>query len=397
MKNRSITRFVLVTAVSCLVVSLGRGQEDVPGAKTEISGERMLAESDIHGGLIVQVGCSDAEALVALAGAPNVLAQGLVRDRDRLQKVRNRIRDAGLYGRVSAVPWEGKTLPYGDSMVNLLLVTDERVESNEIDRVLTPLGVAWTQRDGAWTSHRKPWPDDVDQWSHARYDATGNAVSKDRRVGPPRFLQWEASPRWNRGVKTSGLVTTQGRIFYILDDSHFAARQPTWSLIARDAFNGIQLWRHQLSSWRGAQGSKKVGPAQVNRRLVASDDHVYVTLGETAPVSVLNATTGEWIRTLKQTEQAEELLVSSGILVVLVNPNTAAGLPPRRWAGGYAARGAGPRHRETALDARRRDDHAANDGGGRDTGGLPRRRSHQEFRSQDWRTPLDFAANRATG
>ena len=29
----------------------------------------------------------------------------------------------------------------------------------------------------------------LDQWSHARYDATGNAVSKDRRAGPPRFLQ----------------------------------------------------------------------------------------------------------------------------------------------------------------------------------------------------------------
>ena len=73
-------------------------------------------------------------------------------------------------------------------------------------------------------------------------------------------------------MKTSSLVSTQGRIFYILDDSHFAARSPTWSLIARDACNGIQLWRHELSSWGGARGGKKVGPAQVNRRLVASDD-----------------------------------------------------------------------------------------------------------------------------
>ncbi len=183
------------------------------------------------------------------------------------------------------MPWEGPCLPYADGMVNLLLVTDDDagLEPQEIDRVLAPLGVAWIQRDGVVTSYRKPWPADVDQWSHSRYDATGNAVSKDQRVGPPRFLQWEASPRWNRGVKTSSLVSTQGRLFYILDDSHFAARSPTWSLIARDAYNGIQLWRHELSSWGGARGGKKVGPAQVNRRLVASDDHVYVTLARVRP------------------------------------------------------------------------------------------------------------------
>jgi len=250
----------------------------------------------------------------------------LVRDRDALEPVRSQIRDAGAYGQVSAMLWEGPTLPYADGMVNLVLWTDGRVEpdSKEIDRVLTPLGVAWLHRDGAFTSHQKPWPADVDEWSHARYDATGNAVSKDKRVGPPRFLQWEATPRWNRGVKTSGLVSAQGRLFFILDDSHFASRSPTWSLIARDAGNGIQLWRHPLPSWSGSRGGKKVGPAQMNRRLVARGDKVYATLAEFAPVSVLNAATGEIIRTLEHTESAEEFLLSDGILVALVNPNSAA-------------------------------------------------------------------------
>ena len=329
-------RFVLAAAAGCLALCPAWAQTGVPPgapggpsvAATEVRGERILAESGLHGGLIVHAGCRDAALAISLAKAPNVLVQGLVRDGDRLQEVRSRIRDAGLYGQVSAMSWEGPFLPYADGMVNLLIVTNDKgqVASEEITRVLAPGGVALTldSQLSALDSFQKPWPADVDEWSHSRYDATGNAVSKDQRAGPPRFLQWEASPRWNRGVKTSGLVSTRGRIFYILDDSHFAARSPTWSLIARDASNGIQLWRHELSSWGGARGGKKVGPAQVNRRLVASDDRVFVTLEEYGPVSVLNAVTGELIRTLEHTGPAEEFYLSDGILVVLVNPNTAA-------------------------------------------------------------------------
>lgn len=338
MTSRSIVQVpLLLTALaSWLALCPAEAQTIVPSqtagsprlAAAELTAERILANSGFQGGLIVHAGCRDAALAVSLAKASNTLVHGLVQNRDRLEEVRSRIRDAGMYGRVSAMAWEGPWLPYADGMVNLLLALDERVElqPEEIDRVLAPLGVAWIYRNGAVARYQKPWPADIDEWSHARYDATGNAVSKDRRAGPPRFLQWEATPRWNRGVKTSGLVSAQGRLFFILDDSHFASDTPTWSLIARDANNGIQLWRHELPSWAGARGSKKVGPAQVNRRLVARGDRVYATMAEFAPVSVLDAATGEVIRTLEHTEPAEEFLLSDGVLVALVNPNSAADL-----------------------------------------------------------------------
>ena len=323
-------RLALAAVAVCVAIRpTGAQTGDQPrSVGTGVMGERILADSGFHGGLIVQAGLRDAVLALSLAKAPNALVQGLVQNREALKEVRGRIRDAGLYGRVSARPWQGPRLPYADGMVNLLLVLDERVElgPDEIDRILAPLGVARVQRGGTLTSYRKARPADVDEWSHSRYDATGNAVSKDQRVGPPRFLRWEASPRWNRGTKTSSLVSTQGRIFFILDDSHFSSNSRTWSLIARDAYNGIQLWRHELPSWGGARGGKKVGPAQVHRRLVAAGDRVYATLGEFAPVSVLNAATGELIRTLEGTEKAEEVILSDGVLVVLVNPNTPAGV-----------------------------------------------------------------------
>jgi outer membrane protein assembly factor BamB len=264
-----------------------------------------------------------------LGKAPNVLVHWLVPDGVGLEDARREIRDAGVYGRVSAMAWKGSQLPYADAMVNLLLLHEDQqvnIDRPEVGRVLAPMAVVVHIRNGVriGSYNRKPWPEDVDEWTHSRHDATSNAVSKDRRAGPPRFVQWEALPRWNRGTKTSALVSAHGRLFYILDDSHFASDTSSWSLIARDAHNGIRLWRHELPSWGGARGGKKVGPAQVNRRLVAIGERVYAPLGDGVPVSVLDAASGEVIRVLDDTAKAEEFLVSEGILVSLVNASDTA-------------------------------------------------------------------------
>jgi hypothetical protein len=189
----------------------------------------MLAKSEFHGGLIVLVGSRDATMATAMAKEPNALVHVLATDREALPGLRGSLREAGLYGRVSAMAWEGRWLPYGDGMVNLLIVADQdaKLAPGEVDRVLAPRGTVWTWRNGAMVSRRESVPDDVDEWSHSRYDATGNAVSKDKQVGPPKYLQWEAWPRWNHGTKTSCLVSAQGRIFFILDDAHFATNKRT--------------------------------------------------------------------------------------------------------------------------------------------------------------------------
>ncbi|MFW6170886.1 MAG: PQQ-binding-like beta-propeller repeat protein, partial [Planctomycetota bacterium] len=337
MMNRGVWRWasrgvgvsLLVAVVTtCSTGETLRAQEHNKGPSRvpESVGKRILADTNFQGGLIVLVGPRDAAEALFWGQLPHALVHGLVQDRDVLQRVRDSIREAGMYGRVSAVCWPGSQLPYAEGMVNVLVVLDERVEleRDEIDRVLAPGGTAWVQHEGSLKSYRKSWPDDVDQWSHSRYDATGNAVSNDKRVGPPRFLQWEAWPRWNRGTKTSCLVSAEGRLFYILDDSHFSSSSRTWSLIARDAFNGVQLWRHELPSWEGARGGKKVGPAQVHRRLVAVGNRVYATLGEGAPISVLDAASGEVIRVLRETDGTEEFILSNGTIVALVSETTEA-------------------------------------------------------------------------
>lgn len=333
----SSIRFLLVLACAACPAVAESG---------EALARRIVAESGFEGGLIVIAGGRNAELAVSLGDAPNVLVHWLVPDGAGLEDARREIRDAGIYGRVSATRhqfgWSAATgkrgrrsrigagrLPYTDGMVNLLILDANpqvNIDRSEVDRVLAPMGaVLRIRKDSTIAScRRKPWPEDVDEWTHSRRDPTGNAVSKDRRAGPPRFTQWEALPRWNHGTKTSALVSADGRIFYILDDSHFASDRRSWSLIARDAHNGIRLWRHELPSWGGARGGKKVGPAQINRRLVAIGDRVYAPLGDGVPVSVLHAATGKVLHVLDDTARAEEFLVSEGILVALVNASETA-------------------------------------------------------------------------
>lgn len=330
MKTR--TNVTVLSLLRCTLVAAAAACSytcPTPAQPGKVLAQKIVAESEFQGGLIVLVGGRDVELAISLGSAPNVLVHWLVRDRAGLEAARGQIRDAGVYGRVSAMAWEGPRLPYADDMVNLLILqTDggQEIGQAEVNRVLAPLGAQTLFRDGVRVGpfSRKSWPQDVDEWTHSRHDATGNAVSKDRRAGHPRFIQWEALPRWNRGTKTSAMVSAQGRIFYILDDSHFLSTTRTWSLIARDAYNGILLWRRELGSWVGAKHGKKVGPAQVNRRLVALGDQVCALLGDEMPISVLDAATGEVIRTLEITAKAEEFLVSEGILVALVNTGDTA-------------------------------------------------------------------------
>jgi outer membrane protein assembly factor BamB len=60
-------------------------------------------------------------------------------------------------------------------------------------------------------------------------------------------------------------------------------------------------------------------PTQIQRRLVAVGDRVYATLGFNAPVSEIDAATGEALRTFDRTECTSEILCHDGRLVLAVN------------------------------------------------------------------------------
>jgi len=290
--------------------------------------DEILKASGVKGGLIVHLGCGDGKLTAALRANDRYLVHGLDTDAGSVAAARKHIRSLGLYGKVSVERFSGKRLPYADNLVNLLVAGDlGGVATDEVMRVLAPLGVA--QVKGNKTV--KPWPKEIDEWTHWLHDASGNPVAKDTIVAPPRRTQWVAGPLWQRhhelNANPNAVVSARGRIFYICDEAPATAMglPDRWVLIARDAFNGCPLWKRPIKQWGWkAWSPRETGgrfniPVYIPRRLVAAGDRLYVTLGFNAPLTALDAATGKIVRTYKGTEFTDEIMFHEGLLVLSVN------------------------------------------------------------------------------
>jgi hypothetical protein len=132
----------------------------------------------------------------------------------------------------------------------------------------------------------------------------------------------------------TGMVSASGRVFYIADDGPAGIKHPEhklerWTLFARDAFNGLLLWKRGIADW-GARawspedypfpfGPWTVNPRNIHRQLIADGDRVYVTLGFSEPVSVLDAASGDTLLTLEGTGFTSEILLDGGHLYAVVD------------------------------------------------------------------------------
>jgi outer membrane protein assembly factor BamB len=234
--------------------------------------EQVVKEIGVTAGLAVHVGTTDG-ALEAdltnngpstISGQGKMLVQGLALSDEAAAKARKHFFEKKIYGlaSVSAVK-TAATLPYYDRLVNLLVADLDALgkdapPSEEIDRVLGYEGVAYLKKNGRWTKTVKPTPAEVDRgWTHYGYDATRNAVSKDRIVGPPNAVRWLGGPTGRNpmgGPRTSDGVFVEISIPY---NGRLAAggrgHQPLpWApvdgtaIFARDVQSGVLLWYRTL-------------------------------------------------------------------------------------------------------------------------------------------------------
>lgn len=311
----------LTTCAATLFLCLGTSFGADPSA------QQILEDSGVQGGLVVHLGCGDGRLTAALHADDRYLVHGLDTDAGNVQAARQFIHAEGLYGKVTVEQLVGERLPYSDNLVNLVVIGEGcQIPDEEIRRVLCPGGVAVSLSASASRprSFTKAWPDDIDQWTHFLHDASGNAVASDDQVGPPKHLQWTAGPKRTRDHDALSSFTTMtssnGRVFYILDEGPTSQvhRQAQWRLVARDAFNGVPLWERKIPSWVTHLYNFRAGPAQMTRRLVSVGNRVYVTLGYDAPVTALDAATGETLLTFEGTEDTEEIILEDDILLTVL-------------------------------------------------------------------------------
>ncbi|MHC4104754.1 MAG: class I SAM-dependent methyltransferase, partial [Planctomycetota bacterium] len=280
---------------------------------------KILNACDVKGGLIVHIGCGDGKLTAALRANERYIVQGLDSDAKNVEQARKYIQSLGVYGAVSVDKLQGNRLPYVDNLVNLVVSENPGAAAeSEVMRILCPDGVAYIRQDNKWKKFIKQRPEDIDEWTHYLHDASNNAVAKDTQVGSPRRLKWVCGPLWSRSHEFSSslcaMVSSKERIFYVFDEGLTGVTTPSvperWTLIARDAFNGLLLWKRPLTQWgTGSWKTKALRnvPLTIPRCLVAEGQRVFITLEYKAGVSVLDAATGEILTTYKGTEGTEEI------------------------------------------------------------------------------------------
>ncbi len=292
-----------------------------PAADAGDEARAILDAAGASGGLIVHVGCGAGRTTAKLADGGRFLVQGLTADAAKVPAAREAVRKAGTYGAVSISAFDGRRLPYIDNLANVVVLDRAGdVTADEALRVLAPGGVLCRRAGGKWTARRKPRPDGIDDWTHFLHGPGNNAVADDEKVAPPQGMQWLAGPRYarhhDRMSSVSASVSAGGRVFTILDEAPDVSilTPPEWNLVARDAFNGLLLWRRPIAEWFHHLHGLKSGPAHLPRKLVAVGDRVYVTLKIEGKVHALDAATGETVRTYEQTAGTSEIVCEGGAL-----------------------------------------------------------------------------------
>jgi len=194
------------------------------------------------------VGTTDGRCERALVELGPLVVTGLAYDRAAGEKARAVLAEAGLDGRATVYDvLDHARLPLVDDSVALLVVEsdapgDRAPAADEITRCLRPGGLALVNR-GTWRQLTKVRPNDIDDWTHFNYDASGSDTSRDERVGPMKSLRWLGGDPFQDDIV--GMRTAAG-VYVSIEQNHMgpvSTFPPEGAIVARDAFSGVVLWR----------------------------------------------------------------------------------------------------------------------------------------------------------
>ncbi|MCW8131580.1 MAG: PQQ-binding-like beta-propeller repeat protein [Planctomycetota bacterium] len=294
-------------------------------ARAESSAEAILKSAGRDQGLCVVLGCGadkSADLLANLAAKSRMLVHGLAYDAPALERASAAVAAKDVFGQAVAECVALPPLPYVNDLVDVLVVEDpaaakaKGIAREELLRVLAPEGVLLEWSGTAWTSTVKPRPKGMDDWSHVRHGADDNMVSDDELLRFPIGVRWiDGLPKnTNRWASVRGWVVCGTRC-YALSSTEYENLGPpkksTHYLVARNAFNGLPLWKLNLETTDNGAGLfwQNAGP------LVADRERVYAVLKD-KPVSV-DGVTGKVLATFETKYAPSHLLLSKGVLVAV--------------------------------------------------------------------------------
>jgi outer membrane protein assembly factor BamB len=257
----------LVIAVFCLVVCCRLAMAG--------TADSLIEKSGVQRGVCSVLGASHDLAL-DLAGN-GLLVHVWDSAPERIESLREKADAAGLgIERVVAEVGRLDRLPYADHLVDLLVARGLTLEdltalsSAEVLRILRPGGSAmfssavsgqpgkwaaeagieivstWKDASGSWIHLRRPPLEGADDWSHWEKAPDNNPVSTDSLIKAPYRTQFLAEPYY---IGMPAVTTAAGgRTFLAV--GHIAHHRREWNilqtLLARNGYNGTELWRRKL-------------------------------------------------------------------------------------------------------------------------------------------------------
>jgi outer membrane protein assembly factor BamB len=339
-KGRAVSVLVCCALVVCFACSADAG---------ETAAAAIIKASGIKAGLCVHLGVTDGKLTAGLASGGKFVVHGLASAPAGVQKARKYIRSKGVYGRVSVERSSFKQLPYAQNLVNLIVTKDlpallaKGLTLKEVFRVLAPRGALCfggkvdagklkaagfktAKTSVPWTVAVKPVPEGMDDWTHLRHGPDGNKVSGDTLAGPPARLRWVVGPTWSRRHcmnSMRAMVSAEGRVFYAYDQAPRNVIGPArMTLIARDACNGLLLWRRTVLNNAPQKDKRARRWTFPPGALVASEKLVFAVLTPNGPLTALDAITGRTVREYKQNASPHTVIHYQGTLVLVSKRST---------------------------------------------------------------------------
>jgi len=273
--NRNATGLLIVAAIAAICFApagwrpvLGAEGAEKSDAARAVALE-LLERMGIRRGVCAVVGFDDDVAL-ELAKSSELLVHVREESREKVEALRQRADEAGLgIDRFVAEQGRLEQLPYADNIVDVV-VTQGAVPDAELLRVLRPRGTAFIRGEhggtriendlnearadvksfkdatGSWLRFTKPALDGAGDWSHWEHGPDNNPVSTDTVIKAPYMTQFMAEPFY---IPIPSITTAAGgRTFLAV--GHIAHHRREWNmlnkLIARNGYNGTQLWERDL-------------------------------------------------------------------------------------------------------------------------------------------------------
>lgn len=294
----------------------------VPSASAVLQSH--VRQSKLTGGVIVALDCGDGPGVADLALGDGFVLHCLFQNDGELDNAREAVKRKGLYGGVSCDEYNGKDLPYVDDLINVLLCPNaSQVPKAELMRVLAPGGALLTRGRVGWQTTVKPYSAGMDEWNQFLHGADNNGVSLDN-VGPPQRLRWHDAPVYGRSKAISPSVTSMvsaGGVIFTIEDratTEDVNAPVEYYLVARDAFNGIQLWKRPMHRWDKWQtNSIKSISTQQQRCLAAIGDRVYCCPAFGGAVTVYDAGTGDELRVYEELKGTAEFVIENDVLYAI--------------------------------------------------------------------------------